>query len=162
MGEMQAVGRSWGEVTGARRSRVWGQSWQARLFLSCRRHQPSSQQMFMAANAMHQGWAHSTGERRSAPALRSSTLRGGASEGSRWIPGRHSAMETGEGAESACTSGRARKEGFSEEAGQEGHGGRKACWEEKKHRLDSMACLLWAVLGLWGAWQEVEVEQSGA
>lgn len=54
---------------------------------------------------------------------------------------------------------RARKdrEGFDERA-------RKTCCEEEKHSLASTACLLWAVLGTWGTWQEVEVGlgQAGA
>lgn len=41
---------------------------------------------------------------------------------------------------------------------------KKACWEKEKHSLASTACLLWAVLGMWGTGQEMEVGlgQAGA
>lgn len=41
---------------------------------------------------------------------------------------------------------------------------RKTCWEKEKHARASTACLLWAVLGMWGTWQEMEVGlgQAGA
>lgn len=74
-------------------------------------------------------------------------------------------METGEGAESARASGRTRKTSQRRWARTEMEGSkdraRKACWVKGTALVASVACLLWAVLGMW---QEMEVGlgQAGA
>lgn len=52
----QRKGSGEGKVAAVLRSRGLGTEWHSRLFLSFQCNQPSSQ-MFMAAHAIHQGWA---------------------------------------------------------------------------------------------------------
>lgn len=84
------------KVAKALRSRSLGTELALKAFPLISVQLPSSQQMFIAANSIHQGWVHRDGQGKPMP-LKNSKSRGGVRYESRWIPESRSAMETGEG-----------------------------------------------------------------
>lgn len=89
--ETQAMERLWGRVVveapNPGGAGAWGQSWHLRLFLSLQFSRLSGQQVFMAADSLHQGWALGDGQDPPVP-LTSSKSRGGVRYEGRWIPER--------------------------------------------------------------------------